>query len=59
MCSAAVILLENEPVFDAGNGLCLNAVGEIEMDASVMDYTSLKAGMYALHLTFFLSYITY
>jgi beta-aspartyl-peptidase (threonine type) len=50
---AAVILLENEPVFDAGKGSCLNAAGEIEMDASIMDGTSLKAGMYVLHLTSF------
>ena len=52
---AAVILLENDPVFDAGKGSCLNAAGEIEMDASIMDGTSLKAGNYVLY--FRLNYI--
>lgn len=41
---AAVVILEDEPVFDAGKGSCLNAAGLIEMDASIMDGTSLKAG---------------
>ncbi|XP_057377341.1 isoaspartyl peptidase/L-asparaginase-like [Daphnia carinata] len=44
---AAVVILEDEPVFDAGKGSCLNAAGLIEMDASIMDGTSLKAGAVA------------
>ena len=40
----AVIVLENDPAFDAGKGSCLNSDGEIEMDASIMDGTSMKAG---------------
>lgn len=41
---AAVVLLEDDPSFDAGKGSCINAEGKIEMDASIMDGTSLKAG---------------
>lgn len=44
---AAVVILEDEPVFDAGKGSCLNAAGLIEMDASIMDGTSLKAGNFS------------
>lgn len=41
---AAIILLEDDPAFDAGKGSCLNSEGRVEMDASIMDGTSLKAG---------------
>lgn len=40
----AIVLLEDDEAFDAGKGSCLNAAGTIEMDASIMDGTSLKAG---------------
>lgn len=33
---AAVVVLENDPAFDAGKGSCLNAAGEVEMDAVIM-----------------------
>jgi L-asparaginase / beta-aspartyl-peptidase len=41
---AAVKSLENDPAFDAGKGSCLNAAGKIEMDASIMDGATWKAG---------------
>lgn len=40
----AVMLLEDNPLFNAGRGSCLNKMGEIEMDASIMDGKTLKAG---------------
>ena len=49
----AVRHLEDEPAFDAGKGSCLNAAGQIEMDASIMDGTSLKAGKNILLLKFY------
>jgi beta-aspartyl-peptidase (threonine type) len=33
---AAVLVLEDDPVFDAGRGSCLNAKGAVEMDAVIM-----------------------
>ena len=41
---AAVVEMEDDPVFNAGRGSCLNREGEIEMDASIMDGTTLAAG---------------
>ena len=41
---AAIILLENNPLFNAGKGSALNSNGEIEMDASIMNGKNLKAG---------------
>lgn len=34
---AAVAVLEDDPIFNAGRGSVLNAAGEVEMDASLMD----------------------
>jgi L-asparaginase / beta-aspartyl-peptidase len=44
---AAVMVLEDSPLFNAGRGSCLNADGEIEMDASVMEGEGLRAGAVA------------
>lgn len=44
---AAVIVLEDSPLFNAGRGSCFNAEGEIEMDASIMDGATLRAGAVA------------
>lgn len=40
----AVTMLENDPEFNAGYGSVLNADGDIEMDASIMDGKDLSAG---------------
>jgi beta-aspartyl-peptidase (threonine type) len=45
--AAAVVVLEDSPLFNAGRGSCFNADGEIEMDASVMDGAALRAGAVA------------
>jgi len=39
-----VALLEDDPLFNAGRGSVLNAEGEIEMDAGLMDGRTLAAG---------------
>lgn len=44
---AAVRALEDDPHFNAGTGSVLNAEGVIEMDASLMDGTTLSAGAVA------------
>ncbi len=40
----AVAFLEDHPLFNAGRGSVLNADGEVEMDASLMDGRNLQAG---------------
>jgi beta-aspartyl-peptidase (threonine type) len=40
----AVEVLEDDPHFNAGRGACLNDAGAIELDASVMEGTRLRAG---------------
>ena len=44
---AAVKCMENNPTFDAGVGSVLNAEGEIELDAAIMDGKTLNAGAVA------------
>ncbi|HYZ89346.1 MAG TPA: isoaspartyl peptidase/L-asparaginase [Myxococcales bacterium] len=41
---AAVVVLEDDPSFNAGTGACLTAAGDVELDASCMDGTTLRAG---------------
>jgi L-asparaginase / beta-aspartyl-peptidase len=45
---AAVRVLEDDPVFNAGTGATLTAVGDVELDASIMDGTSLRCGAVAV-----------
>ncbi|XP_037694329.1 isoaspartyl peptidase/L-asparaginase [Choloepus didactylus] len=40
----AVVVLENDPEFNAGCGSVLNVNGEVEMDASIMDGKDLSTG---------------
>ena len=44
---AAVRLLEDSPVLDAGHGSYLNAAGQIEMDALIMDGETMDMGAIA------------
>src|SRR5215831_14519730 len=44
---AAAIALEDNPLFNAGTGSLLNADGDVEMDASLMDGEKLSAGAVA------------
>lgn len=44
---AAVALMEDDPTFDAGIGSVLNRVGEIELDAMIMDGQTLALGAVA------------
>jgi len=43
----AVKMLENSPLFNAGYGSVLNHKGKVELDAAIMDGSSLKAGSVA------------
>lgn len=40
----AVLILEDDPCFNAGTGACLNADGLIELDAALMEGTQLRVG---------------
>jgi beta-aspartyl-peptidase (threonine type) len=44
---SAVVVLEDDPLFNAGTGSTLNALGEIEMDAAIMDGATLRVGAVA------------
>ena len=44
---AAILVLEDDPVFDAGIGSHLNRDGRVELDAMVMDGQTLRAGAVA------------
>ncbi|HEX6549651.1 MAG TPA: isoaspartyl peptidase/L-asparaginase family protein [Gammaproteobacteria bacterium] len=44
---AAVVELENNPLFNAGLGSTLNSEGKVETDAAVMDGATLRAGAVA------------
>ena len=46
--TASVVLLENNPLFNAGKGSVFTAKGHHEMDASVMEGKYLKAGAVSL-----------
>jgi len=46
-CERAIVLLENDPVFDAGVGAHLNLEGKAQLDAILMDGISLKSGAVA------------
>jgi beta-aspartyl-peptidase (threonine type) len=43
----AVQILEEDPTFNAGRGAVLNAIGEIELDAMIMDGATLDLGAVA------------
>jgi beta-aspartyl-peptidase (threonine type) len=45
--TAAVVALEDDPLFNAGRGAVYNAAGKHELDASVMDGATLRAGAVA------------
>ena len=44
---AAVVVLEDNPLFNAGTGSTLNSLGKVEMDAAIMEGNSLRAGAVA------------
>jgi L-asparaginase / beta-aspartyl-peptidase len=45
---AAVNVLEDDHLFNAGRGSALNEKGEVEMDASIVDGSNLKSGAVAI-----------
>jgi len=45
---SAIVILEDDPVFDAGTGAHLNLDGRVELDAILMNGATLKAGAVAV-----------
>jgi beta-aspartyl-peptidase (threonine type) len=45
---AAVRILEDDPLFNAGTGATLTAAGDVELDASIMDGETLRCGAVAV-----------
>ena len=45
---AAVSVMEDDPIFNAGKGSALTCIGTVEMDAAIMDGKQLSAGAVAL-----------
>ncbi len=45
---AAVRVLEDDPTYNSGTGACLTAAGEVELDASIMDGSTLRCGAVAV-----------
>ena len=43
----AIVAMENDETFNAGRGSCMNSAGQVELDAGIMDGTSLGAGAVA------------
>jgi L-asparaginase / beta-aspartyl-peptidase len=43
----AVVVLEDNPLFNAGTGSTLNSLGKVEMDAAIMEGSTLSAGAVA------------
>ncbi len=44
---AAIVIMEDDETFDAGRGSFINQVGEVELDASIMDGKTFRAGAIA------------
>jgi L-asparaginase / beta-aspartyl-peptidase len=44
---AAVVVLDDDPLFNSGTGSTLNSLGKVEMDAAIMEGQSLRAGAVA------------
>ena len=47
LVTKAVTMLEDDPIFNAGKGSVLNALGKVECDASIMNGKNLDAGAVA------------
>jgi beta-aspartyl-peptidase (threonine type) len=44
---AAIVAMENDETFDAGRGSFINAIGDVELDASIMEGKTYRAGAVA------------